>query len=112
LAETHALAVEQHCCFNGQSTAAEKWVGQEVAITAVLPLLPENPRYPKYGDCPLLFVVTAVRTSNPTGFKLIARVRGNTRIMQVPHNTFHDNQPKKSKYNGINITYITYILVH
>jgi hypothetical protein len=58
LAETHTLAVKQHCCFNAQSAAAAKLVGWEVkdsvAIAAVLLLLPEKPRYPKYGAFTLL----------------------------------------------------------
>jgi hypothetical protein len=54
LIETHALTVKQHCCFNVQSPAAAKLVGYDVkdpvAITAMLLLLPEKRRYPKYGD--------------------------------------------------------------
>jgi hypothetical protein len=45
LAEKHTLALKQHCYFNVRSTADEKLVGQMVT-TAVLPLLPEKPRYP------------------------------------------------------------------
>jgi hypothetical protein len=46
LAETHTLTVRQHCCFNVQSTPAEKLVGQEVsdpeATIAAMPLLPKK----------------------------------------------------------------------
>jgi hypothetical protein len=51
LAETHTLTAKQHCYV--QSTAAENFVGEEVygpvATTAMLPLLPEKPSYPKLG---------------------------------------------------------------
>jgi hypothetical protein len=48
LAQTYILTAKQRCFFNAQSISADELV----ATTAVLPLLPEKPRYSKTGAFP------------------------------------------------------------